>query len=59
VTVTLSVVGYGDEFMPPLSDYKNDFFVLLVTIFVGTLIFSIISSKLQQFMGDFKVSVDL
>lgn len=59
VTVTLSVVGYGDAFMPPLSDYHSDYLVLFTTIFIGTLIFSIISSKLQQFMGDFKVTEDL
>ena len=59
MTVTLSVVGYGDEFMPPLSDYNSDYLVLFTTIFIGTLIFSIISSKLQQFMGDFKVTEDI
>jgi hypothetical protein len=59
VTVTLSTVGYGDEFHPSLKEYPSDYTTLLLTIFTGTLLFSIISSKLQSFMRHFKVAVDL
>lgn len=45
--------------MPPLPEYKEDYQVLVSIIFVGTFLFSVISSKLQAFMGDFKVAVDL